>query len=640
MKITRTLRFTAAVMLCGGIGGMSLAEPAGQASGVQALRHIPYVESGHPNQVLDIYLPERSSDEPLPLMVWIHGGAWMAGTQANPPVLFLVEKGFAVASIQYRFSSHAVWPAQAHDCKAAVRFLRANAVKYNFDPERFAVGGDSAGGHLAAFIGTSGDVSEMEGDLGHQGVSSRVQAVVDMFGPTDLAQMGKHADPDSTFDYGAPNAPESLLLGGPIKEKLELAKTANPLTYIDKNDPPFLIMHGDNDRLVPLGQSLILANALMEAGVGEVTMKILHGAGHGGPPFFDNDSRRLIVDFLVRNTQTTEGISVLSEGPKQMTPDWTNPIVPQRADPHVLLHDDGYYYMAATVPSYDRVELRRARTIGGLASAEAKVVWTRPSDGPLGGLIWAPEIHFIDGKWYVYVSAGEGGKPWDSIRPHALVCTGDDPLNDEWKVAGRIMTKWDTFSLDATTFEHNGHRYFVWCQVEPDILGTNIMIAKMKSPTELEDKQVILSRPEYEWEQQVYWVNEAPAALVRNNRVFITYSASATDANYCMGLLTANADADLLDPKSWSKSKEPVFKSSDATSQYGPGHNSFTTTPDGQTVIMFYHARNYKEIQGGSLANPDRHTRAQIVNWQQDGMPDFGVPVPDGTYYLSKHKLN
>lgn len=128
--------------------------------------------------------------------------------------------------------------------------------------------------------------------------------------------------------------------------------------------------------------------------------------------------------------------------------------------------------------------------------------------------------------------------------------------------------------------------------------------------------------------------------MVRNNKVFIAYSASATDANYCMGLLTADADADLLDPQSWTKSKEPVFKSSDATSQYGPGHNSFTTTPDGKTVIMVYHARNYKEIRGGSLANPDRHTRAQVVNWNSDGTPDFGVPVPDGSYYLSKHKID
>lgn len=267
--------------------------------GVKAERNIPYVENGHRNQVLDLYLPEQTSDKPLPLMIWIHGGAWMAGSQANPPVLYLVGKGFAVASIQYRFSQDAIWPAQAFDCKAAIRFLRANAAKYNFEPERFGVGGDSAGGHLAAFIGTSGDVKQMEGDLGNTNVSSRVQAVVDWFGPTDLLVMGQQSGPHSMIKHDGPDAPEAHLLGGPVQEKQDLAKTANPLTYISKGDPPFLIMHGDSDQLVPLAQSVILAKALIDAGV-EVTMKTIPGAGHEGPQFRSAESQRLIEDFLSR----------------------------------------------------------------------------------------------------------------------------------------------------------------------------------------------------------------------------------------------------------------------------------------------------------------------------------------------------
>lgn len=265
--------------------------------GVKAERNIPYVENGHRNQVLDLFLPEQPSDKPLPLMIWIHGGAWAAGSQANPPVLYLVSQGFAVASIQYRFSQDAIWPAQAYDCKAAIRFLRANAAKYNFDPDHFGVGGDSAGGHLAAFIGTSG--GEMEGDLGNTNVSSRVQAVVDWFGPTDLTLMGQESGPHTMIQHDAPDSPEAHLLGGPVQEKRDLAKTANPLTYISKNDPPFLIMHGDNDQLVPLAQSLILAKALMDAGV-EVTMKTIPGAGHEDPKFRNAKSRRLIEDFLSR----------------------------------------------------------------------------------------------------------------------------------------------------------------------------------------------------------------------------------------------------------------------------------------------------------------------------------------------------
>lgn len=312
---------------------------------------------------------------------------------------------------------------------------------------------------------------------------------------------------------------------------------------------------------------------------------------------------------------------------------WTNPLVPQRADPHVFLHTDGYYYLAATVPAYDSLELRRAPDIAGLAAAVPAVVWRRPASGAMAGPIWAPEIHFVDDRWFLYFSAGEGGQPWDSIRVFALENPAANPLEGTWTARGQVTTQWDTFTLDATTFVHQGVRYFVWAQVEPGVVGTNIMISEMDSPTSLTGPQVILSRPEYDWEVQGgVWVNEAPAALVRGSRVFITYSASATDQNYCMGLLSADASADLLDESSWTKSPEPVFRSSDETSQYGPGHNSFTTTPDGAIDILVYHSRSYRDIEGSPLGNPDRATRAQVLSWNPDGSPDFGVPVADGPY--------
>jgi acetyl esterase/lipase len=293
-------RFIVIVLLFGGVIFVSASNSAQQTDGIKAEHNIVYVQNGHRNQVLDIFRPEKASDKPLPLVIWIHGGAWMGGSQAWVPVTYLVNQGFAVASIQYRFSSDAVWPAQAYDCKAAIRFLRANAAKYNLDPERFGVGGDSAGGHLAAFVGTTGDVKEMEGDLGNPSVSSRVQAVLDWFGPTDLTLMGKQAIPGSVIQHDAPYSPESKLMGGPIQEKKELAKTANPLTYIGKNDPPFLIMHGDMDHVVPIGQSIILAKALIDAGV-EVTMKTIPGADHEGPQFHTPQSQQLITDFFLRN---------------------------------------------------------------------------------------------------------------------------------------------------------------------------------------------------------------------------------------------------------------------------------------------------------------------------------------------------
>jgi acetyl esterase/lipase len=274
----------------------------GQGPAIKAERNIPYVVNGHRNQVLDIYLPEKPAVKPLPLIIWIHGGAWLGGDQSNPPVLYLLNKGFAVASIQYRFSQDAIWPAQSFDCKAAIRFLRANAAQYNFDPSHFGLGGDSAGGHLAALIGTSGGVQGLEGDLGNPGVSSQVQAVVDWFGPTDLLALGAQAGPNSVVKHEAANSPESLLMGGPVQEKKELAATANPLTYIDKKDPPFLIMHGDKDDLVPLAQSVMLAKALIDAGV-ETTMITIPGAGHEGPEFRSAESQRIMEDFWARHLQ-------------------------------------------------------------------------------------------------------------------------------------------------------------------------------------------------------------------------------------------------------------------------------------------------------------------------------------------------
>lgn len=219
--------------------------------------------------------------------------------------LFLVSRVYVVASIQYRFSSQAKWPAQAYDVKAAIRFLRANAARYNLDPEHVGVGGDSAGGHLAAFVGTSGDAKEMEGDLGNPGISTRVQAVVDWFGPTDLTLLGKQAKPGGFIQHDAADSPESLLVGGPIQEKKDIAATANPITYIHGDEPPFLIMHGDNDMLVPWGQSDILAKALIDAG-NDVTMKTLHGAGHEDPEFHMRESHWLVLPFLELHLKTAQ----------------------------------------------------------------------------------------------------------------------------------------------------------------------------------------------------------------------------------------------------------------------------------------------------------------------------------------------
>jgi len=308
---------------------------------------------------------------------------------------------------------------------------------------------------------------------------------------------------------------------------------------------------------------------------------------------------------------------------------WSNPLVEQRADPQVSLHD-GNYYLAATVPEYDRIELRRSPTLDGLGDAPAHAVWRRHESGPMSWHIWAPELHHIDGRWYVYFAAGRADAIW-AIRMYVLENASEDPFEGTWVEKGPIRTEWDTFSLDATTFEHRGVRYLAWAQKDPAIEGnTNLYLARMDTPWSIVGPQVRLSKPDLEWEQVRYLVNEGPAVLIRNGRVFLTYSASGTDANYCMGMLTAGADADLLDPGSWTKSPRPVFATWSPSGQYGPGHNSFTTSPDGGTDLLVYHARSYREIEGDPLQNPDRHARAQPIAWRPDGTPDFGVPVPDG----------
>jgi GH43 family beta-xylosidase len=303
----------------------------------------------------------------------------------------------------------------------------------------------------------------------------------------------------------------------------------------------------------------------------------------------------------------------------------TDPLIRQRADPFIVRHTDGFYYFTASHPDYDRIILRRSQMIEGLAVADEKTVWWKHETGPMGAHIWAPEIHFIDGKWFIYFAAGEAEQIWN-IRMYVLENASPSPLEGEWTERGQIKTKWESFSLDATTFAHRGTRYLVWAQRDPSVENnTDLYIAKMKSPTEIEGEPVRISRPEFEWETQLFKVNEGPAVLVRNGRLFIAYSASGTDWNYCMGLLTAREDADLLDPKSWHKSPAPVFKTSERAGIFGPGHNCFTTTPGGEDLLV-YHARDYKEIVGDPLRDPNRHARVQAFGYRSDGTPDFGEP--------------
>jgi acetyl esterase/lipase len=228
------------------------AQPPRKApEGTKVERNLEYVKDGHERNRLDLYLPEKGGG-PLPVIVWIHGGAWKAGSKDNCPIAALAAKGYAVASINYRFLQHADFPAQIEDCKAAVRWLRANARTYNLDPDHIGAMGGSAGGHLASLLGVAADAKDLEGKGGNLDQSSRVQAVVSLYGP----------------------------LGIPSKNGAK----GKVLPYVTKNAPPFLLVHGDADKAVPIAQSEELTAALKKVGV-EATFVVMKGSPHGGPTF-------------------------------------------------------------------------------------------------------------------------------------------------------------------------------------------------------------------------------------------------------------------------------------------------------------------------------------------------------------------
>lgn len=268
--------------------------PARLPEGVQAHRDLAYVDNGHERHKLDLYLPAQAK-APLPVLIWVHGGGWQNGSKDGCPPLRAgyIERGYAVASLNYRLSGHAVFPAQIEDCKAAIRWLRAHAAKFGLDPQRFGVWGSSAGGHLVALLGTSGEVKAF--DVGaHLDQSSAVQAVCDYYGPTDFVAFVTTKGYES---HAAANAPEAKLLGGTVEEKPELAKRVNPITHITPDDPPFLIVHGDRDPVVPLNQSELLFEALKKAGV-SAHFHTIEGAAHGGAGFSGPEIETLVAGFF------------------------------------------------------------------------------------------------------------------------------------------------------------------------------------------------------------------------------------------------------------------------------------------------------------------------------------------------------
>lgn len=259
-------------------------------------KDLTYATVGDRKLPLDLYLPSKAA-RPTPLVIWIHGGGWRGGSKANPGrALPLLQRGYAVASVEYRLSGEAIFPAAIEDCKGAVSFLRLNAAKCNLDPDRFGVWGSSAGGHLVALLGTTNDVSDFDTHDICKKAPATVQAVCDWFGPTDFLRMN---DFPGRIDHDGPESPESRFIGGPIQQNKQKTAKANPITYVSPSDPPILIMHGEVDQAVPYNQSELLHAALQKAGVDSTLYKVQKG-DHGFRGAVDDPDRlfKMAADFF------------------------------------------------------------------------------------------------------------------------------------------------------------------------------------------------------------------------------------------------------------------------------------------------------------------------------------------------------
>ncbi len=302
------------------------------------------------------------------------------------------------------------------------------------------------------------------------------------------------------------------------------------------------------------------------------------------------------------------------------------PLIMQRADPQVYLHNDGWYYFTASVPGYEVIELRRAKSIQALADAPAKVVWRRHAAEEMSSNIWAPEIHYLDGKWYIYFAASDKGADENGVydhRTYVLENASTNPLEGEFIEKAKLDTGWESFTLDATQFMCDETPYMVWAQRDMEIAGnSNLYIAKMQNPWTLTLPAAMLSRPELDWECQGFLVNEGPSVLEHNGKLFLTYSGSATDERYAMGMLTADKHSDLTDPKSWTKSIAPVMVSEPENEIFGPGHNSFTKNEKGEDILVF-HARPYPGFRGSALSDPNRHTYIRTITYDAQDVPVF-----------------
>jgi GH43 family beta-xylosidase len=312
---------------------------------------------------------------------------------------------------------------------------------------------------------------------------------------------------------------------------------------------------------------------------------------------------------------------------------FTNPLFTSGADPWVIYRDGFYYY---TSTSGSNLFIRKGANLDELALSERKVVWTPPQGTAYSRQIWAPELHFIGGKWYMYFAADDGKN--ENHRMYVIENPSPDPLSGTWVFRGKVADQSDKWAIDGSVFEFRDQLYMIWSGWEGDVNGQqNIYIARMKNPWTIDGRRAMISSPEHDWERvgdlnnpndvPHVNVNEGPVALQRDGKLFLFYSASGcwTD-NYCLGMLTFTGGDDLLDPGSWKKKPVPVFIGKPDAGVYAPGHNSFFRSPDGKEYWILYHANSAPRQGCGGFRSP----RAQKISWNGDGTPYLGEPEAAG----------
>lgn len=324
---------------------------------------------------------------------------------------------------------------------------------------------------------------------------------------------------------------------------------------------------------------------------------------------------------------------------------FTNPLLPSGADPFSFYRKGNYYY---THTLGNKIALWKTKNLADLKSAKQTIIWTPPAGQAYSKSLWAPEFHFIKGKWYAYFAADNGKN--ENHRMYVLENSSNDPFKGQWILKGKVAAPSDKWAIDANVFKHKGQLYMIWSGWEGDInVRQNIYIAKMKNPWTIESERVMISTPNYSWEKNGDLndpnnpphvdVNEGPQFLKNGENLFIVYSASGcwTDF-YALGLLTFTGKDNLLDAASWEKKNEPVFEKSPENKIYAPGHNSFFKSPDGKEDWILYHANS----EPGQGCGKKRAPRAQKFTWNPDGSPNFGIPLKSDSPIKSpsENKLN